>query len=37
MDETFRADIAGGYAFDGPSLLLGRPLLGDRTLESKGV
>jgi hypothetical protein len=27
MDETFRSEIADGYAFDGPSLLLGRPLL----------
>jgi DNA helicase HerA-like ATPase len=29
MDDAFRAEMADGYAFDEPGLVLGRPMLGD--------
>ncbi|HEX6844928.1 MAG TPA: helicase HerA-like domain-containing protein [Actinomycetota bacterium] len=29
MDDTFRSEMAAGYAFDEPCLVLGRPMLGD--------
>ena len=37
MDEAFRAEMAQGYAFDEPCLVLGRPLLGDEVLTDVRV
>jgi DNA double-strand break repair helicase HerA and related ATPase len=37
MDDAFRADMAAGYAFDEPVLVLGSPILGDEVLNDVRV
>ena len=37
MNDAFRTDMAAGYAFDEPSLVLGSPILGDEVLPSVRV
>ncbi len=37
MDETFRTEIREGYAFEGTSMLLGRPILGDEVAADIAV
>lgn len=37
MDDAFRAEMAAGYGFDEPCLVLGSPLLGDEVASDVRV